>query len=195
MANHPTVPTRIVHMAAAVNGAGGVSAACFVKPRAIDLVRATWTLRPDAVTCPRCRRTLVMGGLETGQPQRLQLSRRRGARLPPGTVKVDRTNKLLGNPFRPIDPKNPEHVAAAVAYYDRYLDNPGAGHFECGPETGVALAFVPAPDHARRVLDALPQLRGRNLGCWCRLGSPCHGDILLRRANTDGGADSVVTAF
>ena len=27
------------------------------------------------------------------------------------------------------------------------------------------------------------QLAGRNLACWCRAGSPCHVDTLLRLAN------------
>lgn len=27
------------------------------------------------------------------------------------------------------------------------------------------------------------QLAGRDLACWCRVGSPCHGDVLLEIAN------------
>ena len=42
------------HMAHKLNGKGGVSALCFKKPRAIDLTRALWTNRPDAVTCEKC---------------------------------------------------------------------------------------------------------------------------------------------
>lgn len=30
---------------------------------------------------------------------------------------------------------------------------------------------------------ALLQLRGKNLACWCRLGAPCHADVLLQLAN------------
>jgi hypothetical protein len=43
-----------VHMAAKVAPDGRVSPLCAARPRAIDLRRATWTLRPEAVTCPRC---------------------------------------------------------------------------------------------------------------------------------------------
>jgi hypothetical protein len=32
-------------------------------------------------------------------------------------------------------------------------------------------------------LDAQRLLRGKNLACWCPLGSPCHRDVLLRIAN------------
>ena len=27
------------------------------------------------------------------------------------------------------------------------------------------------------------ELKGHNLACWCRIGSPCHGDVLLKIAN------------
>jgi hypothetical protein len=29
---------------------------------------------------------------------------------------------------------------------------------------------------------ALPELRGKKLGCWCKPG-PCHGDVLAELAN------------
>lgn len=29
----------------------------------------------------------------------------------------------------------------------------------------------------------LAELRGRNLACWCRPGTPCHADVLLELAN------------
>ena len=36
----------------------------------------------------------------------------------------------------------------------------------------------------RQVLMAsLPQLRGRDLACWCPLDQPCHADVLLQIAN------------
>ena len=33
------------------------------------------------------------------------------------------------------------------------------------------------------LLKALAELRGKVLGCWCAPG-PCHGDVLVRLANT-----------
>jgi hypothetical protein len=47
---------RKVHRADKVAENGGVSALCFKRPRAIDLSRASWTIRPEAVTCPRCKK-------------------------------------------------------------------------------------------------------------------------------------------
>lgn len=50
---------RLIHRGDKIRADGAVSALCFSSPRAIDLGRATWTNRDDAVTCPKCRRLLV----------------------------------------------------------------------------------------------------------------------------------------
>lgn len=49
---------RRIHRAKSVNEHGAVSALCFEKPHAIDLKKATWTIRDDAVTCPACLKKL-----------------------------------------------------------------------------------------------------------------------------------------
>lgn len=100
-----------------------------------------------------------------GEPRRIQLSRAKGWRMPPNTVKVDRTSKW-GNPFL---------VAGGVTAADSvraFRDREEAFR-----------AMVPAR-HARE-MDAL---RGRNLACWCKIhinGNPvpCHADVLLSLAN------------
>jgi len=33
--------------------------------------------------------------------------------------------------------------------------------------------------------DWLKPLHGKDLACWCRLGDPCHADVLLELANPD----------
>ena len=30
------------------------------------------------------------------------------------------------------------------------------------------------------------ELRGKNLMCWCKIGKPCHADVLLAVANRNG---------
>lgn len=40
------------------------------------------------------------------------------------------------------------------------------------------------------LLAALPQLRGRTLGCWCA-PRPCHGDVLARLADATGREPAV----
>jgi hypothetical protein len=64
-------------------------------------------------------------------PERIQLQRKRGWRMPPNTLKVDRSTRW-GNPM---------------------------------------------------IADIKYTLAGRNLACWCRIGQPCHADVLLEIAN------------
>jgi hypothetical protein len=45
---------RVYHMAQHFWEGGKVSALCFRRHRAINLKVAYWTVRPAAVTCPRC---------------------------------------------------------------------------------------------------------------------------------------------
>ncbi len=61
MKNVQMLRAKTYHMADKANQVGGVSALCFKTPRAIDLSRALWTNRPEAVTCPKCRAMLKQG--------------------------------------------------------------------------------------------------------------------------------------
>ena len=47
-------PTRMRHRGDKIDQKGRVSALCFPVPRAIDMRRATWVMRDEAVTCPTC---------------------------------------------------------------------------------------------------------------------------------------------
>ena len=114
-------------------------------------------------------------------PQRIQLSRKRGWRMPDNTELVSRPS-IFGNPFKPIDPKNHDHACRSVEYYEKYLSGHEHG-FDCGPSIGVAMTNIPEWDHRREVIKLLPKLRGKNLACWCKAGTPCHADVLLRLAN------------
>jgi len=89
----------------------------------------------------------------TAAPRRVQLSRRRGWRLPPNTVVVSRPSKW-GNPF-----VSPDRADAVSRYRSWLLEQLATGRLELSP------------------------LRGRNLACWCPPGEPCHADVLLELAN------------
>lgn len=101
----------------------------------------------------------------TAAPMRVQLSRAKGWRMPPNTVKVDRTTKW-GNPFVP---------GKSSAY--------SGGR----PVQDVRHAFVlyraVAPENAALVAAAQAELRGKNLACWCKPDESCHADVLLDLAN------------
>ena len=104
------------------------------------------------------------------QPQRIQLRRQRGWRIPTNTVKVDRSTRW-GNPFRQgqseAHPQTGELILVdskdmAIALFELYLKT----------KKGVAI-----------VAAAQVELRGKNLACWCKDGEECHADVLLKIAN------------
>jgi len=121
-----------------------------------------------------CRQSAGLGKAReeamSTRPVRLQLSRKKGARLvsPNGLpiVIVDRRSKW-GNPFLITGEIS---RALAVHLFARQLR-------ECGAY------FTPLPITIR---DIRRELRGKNLACWCPLDeSPCHAEVLLQIANED----------
>ncbi|MET1028078.1 MAG: DUF4326 domain-containing protein [Dongiaceae bacterium] len=120
-------------------------------------------------------------------PFRVQLSRAKGWRMPPDTVKVDRTT-FFGNPFS-IDDFGHDH---AVELHRRWLTGgrlTAAEIVAIDPHT-TALQLK---QRRKEVLARLPELRGKNLGCWCRLPAPgepdlCHAALLLELANRPSGS-------
>jgi hypothetical protein len=86
--------------------------------------------------------------------------------MPPNTVKVDRSTRF-GNPFRVGE--HAVDAAAAVRLFGKLLNDPGIA--------GTHDDFVFTRDRLRQ------DLGGKNLACWCPIGTPCHADVLLRFAN------------
>jgi hypothetical protein len=98
--------------------------------------------------------------IDSNKPRRIQLSRKKGWRMPPNTVSVARPTKW-GNPFRVGDATIPD-AREAVHRFRRWI----ADKMVVGP---------PPPDPS--------ELRGKNLACWCPLNQPCHATVLLELAN------------
>lgn len=129
-------------------------------------------------------------------PKRIQLSRRKGWRMPAGAVKVSRPTQW-GNPFRVFGKceslycdashrrtvftpwvvfdhdqdivNNPATPAMAVDHFRRWL----LGEFDAA---GIVRPCL--------IRDRLHELRGRDLACWCPLPGPgepdlCHAAVLL----------------
>ena len=105
-------------------------------------------------------------------PVRIQLSRAKGWRMPENTVKVDRTTKW-GNPFVVGDDLT---QAEAVALHRSLLTT---GNYR---ETKSCSAIDGAL-YGIGIRMEINQLRGKNLACWCKLGAPCHADVLIELAN------------
>lgn len=105
-------------------------------------------------------------------PERVQLSRQRGWRMPPNTVKVDRSTRW-GNPFKVGDAvQSSTAMPVAICFSQREAVEAFRGF--CGHNIG------------RKFVDSVKQeLRGKNLACWCKPGEPCHADVLLELANAE----------
>ena len=100
-------------------------------------------------------------------PQRIQLSRKKGFKLPPNTVVVSRPSKW-GNPWKVR--KGP---------LKKITDD--ASQTEAVEAFKLMLAEGIKPPFA--LANIREELRGKNLACWCKVGTPCHGDVLLAIAN------------
>ena len=106
------------------------------------------------------------------KPERIQLKRTKGWKMPPNTVKVDRTTRF-GNPFRIgvwqsfVNDADPSNVVVAC---------PGDAY-------EVVDAFRWLAEQPSRTEMIQTHLRGKNLACWCKPGEPCHADVLLEIAN------------
>lgn len=99
-------------------------------------------------------------------PDRVRLSRAKGWRMPDNTVKADRTT-LLGNPF--VTGKHGTQERCVELH--RLLI---AGYVAIGMDNVDAQIA-----HRKHVIENRAEYRGKNLGCWCRDGTPCHVDTLL----------------
>ena len=128
-------------------------------------------------------------------PVRIQLSRRKGSRMPAGAVKVDRTS-IWGNPFRVGETiGKDDDLWPYVAQLPGVAGDPSRGPLYA-PMSSVRIAsaqlavdlfscwFIEQPHLMIRAFEELP---GKSLACWCKIGSPCHADALLGMVNYDGG--------
>lgn len=109
-------------------------------------------------------------------PIRVQLRRTKGWRMPPNTVKVDRSTKW-GNPWRVGDIGIPDAIEATRRFRAATIGFTSNGSF-CAP------AAHPRSYIGSIIRDAPRDLRGKNLACWCAPGEPCHADVLLDLANS-----------
>lgn len=94
-------------------------------------------------------------------PERIRFIRFEGKPLAAGAKVITRPSRW-GNPFRVKIKDDPAAHAEAVACYREWI-------------------MAPAQAQLRR--NAKRELAGKDLACSCKLGLPCHGDVLLEIAN------------
>ncbi len=90
------------------------------------------------------------------KPIRVQRKRVKGWKMPKNTVSVTRPGKW-GNPFKEMlwgDTKE--------TLVERFLKN-------------MSDSFKAS---------VKKELKGKNLACFCKIGEPCHADVLLKIANS-----------
>lgn len=110
----------------------------------------------------------------------------------PNSVKVDRSTKF-GNPFAAKIKNGEVGLATMTREYlvqdfrfwltvnatKNRIDGEWVETLWGGHPTYLG---VPISDR-NRILDALGELQGKDLACWCPLDQPCHADVLLELAN------------
>lgn len=116
-------------------------------------------------------------------PIRIQRKRIKGWNMPENTISVTRPGEF-GNPF-------------IVGQWAK-LGNGGNGftYLVCCEEKYATngFEFIDTPKKAvelyKEYLKRYPltesklyKIRGKNLACWCKVGDPCHADVLLKIAN------------
>ena len=115
------------------------------------------------------------------EPKRIQRKRTKGWKMPPNTVSVTRPGRF-GNPFRieaAIETgfeQNKEDAQSFVVdcFREWITGGPHGRDWWQGPESDAAKTAI---------LNGLSELRGKNLACYCKIGEPCHADVLLELAN------------
>ena len=122
-------------------------------------------------------------------PARIQRQRTKGWRMPEGAVYVGRPtvfgNVVVCTPHgcqrKPCGCCEPYRCCVDV--FREYV----LSGIENRPSVTGALRYAldAVQGYPRRteLVRRLPELRGKDLACWCPLDRPCHADVLLELAN------------
>jgi hypothetical protein len=109
-------------------------------------------------------------------PERIQLRRAKGWKMPANTIKVDRTTKW-GNPLLVGKHGSREDVVRLLALALNGYTVVSLGKDEDGVYFADKLIA-----YRKFVIANRWRLVGKNLACWCPPGAACHADLLLNAA-------------
>ena len=132
-------------------------------------------------------------------PDRIQRRRVKGWRKTEGAVIVDRQT-IWGNPWQAGDPgvfwwpsvrvwidARPMlaslSAADVVAIHRRWLVDNDPALPPMVTEYGQGRVIGALEMRRALILSRLPELRGRDLCCPCKIGQPCHAHVLLELSN------------
>ena len=119
-------------------------------------------------------------------PVRLQLSRRPGFNLQRISIAYNGREAVdvarpgpWGNPFI----THPNHAPGRTWGRDQAISVPSAEEaVECF-RAMISIDDTAPGTRAYEMRHRLPELKGKNLACWCKPGAPCHADVLIEMAN------------
>lgn len=117
----------------------------------------------------RCTSKIIMS--HKTKPVRVQRKRTKGYRMPENTVSVTRPGKW-GNPFKTSHVFGPDAQFVVVSMFQAMMLNLNA--YNVDDETRAKFRYM---------RDRIRDLEGKNLACFCKPGTPCHADVLLKLAN------------
>lgn len=102
-------------------------------------------------------------------------------RVPDGAIYIGRSapgllQSAFHNPFKAGKTIAVDTPADAVAMYEDWFTYGATAPYPHHGETRKLEAL--REEVFNRIADGEPT--GRDLACWCQLGAPCHGDVLLK---------------
>lgn len=116
------------------------------------------------------------------KPIRIQRKRTKGFKLPKNTVYVGSPSEF-GNPFI-VGEEMPLDILHELGYeVEGILEDKEAGGILCNSVKEALKYYEKWLNHNTYLFYKAKELRGKNLACWCKIGEPCHADILLKLAN------------
>jgi hypothetical protein len=99
--------------------------------------------------------------------------------MPAGAVSVTRPG-VFGNPFTPQGCREAGFTGTDAEIKQRCVD---AFRVWLGPHWRENWDGPESEARRAELLRRLPELRGKDLACFCALDGPCHSDVLLEIAN------------
>ena len=76
-----------------------------------------------------------------------------------------------------------DRCSSSTALPSEYVVSGLEGRASVGGTFNVVLDAAAGYPHRTELIRRLPELRGKNLACWCALDRQCHADVLLELAN------------
>ncbi len=102
--------------------------------------------------------------------------------MPANAVYVGRRT-IFGNPITVNDRCTAKEAVTAYAKMLRVSQTKLAAMMVYSDGTKAPMAGLGMIIWREKLKRRLPELRGKDLACWCPLDQPCHADVLLELAN------------